>query len=321
MKRLCGIFALCVAILMLFSGTSLANPPAWKPYSGTTIYPSTSSRPNIYVPGTVRMKEFTVSTLPSVLQTVDAGTLALISDGDGVDDCTTGGGTDRVICRWTGSAWANAGDGQAAGSALVDLDDLPGDDQPNDLVDHDLLQQAAQDCLSSAPGTPFSGQTVCADGDNWQPGGTKQGTNDWLVVYRSSDTTWLGIYDYTAGQHLTNNDPVAIFEGADLDDTSSPHDLLTSELEGTIISNGDATGAEAYNAPARTAGWNVEYKVEAAYAMTITPNGSEQWWLNGTQGTGGQTITCTGTVPASMVCDSTDRGVYCESKYSECAFD
>lgn len=53
--------------------------------------------------------------------------------------------------------------------------------------------------LAAAPIAPFNGQEACADGDNWQPGGAEQGTNDWLVVYRSSDTTWVPVRDLTTG--------------------------------------------------------------------------------------------------------------------------
>lgn len=60
----------------------------------------------------------TVATLPT-LTTDDAGALAQVTDGADAEDTTVGGGTDWVLARWTGSAWANAGDGQAAGSAEV----------------------------------------------------------------------------------------------------------------------------------------------------------------------------------------------------------
>ena len=56
--------------------------------------------------------------------------------------------------------------------------------------------------LAAAPASPFNGQEACADGNNWQPGGAEQGTNDWLVVYRSSDTTWVPVRDLTTGQWI-----------------------------------------------------------------------------------------------------------------------
>jgi len=59
--------------------------------------------------------------------------------------------------------------------------------------------------LSSAPGSPTNGQLAIADGDNWQPGSTDQGTDDWLCIYRSSDTTWVGVYNITDGTLIASN--------------------------------------------------------------------------------------------------------------------
>ena len=43
---------------------------------------------------------YTVATLPAAPQT---GTLAIVTDGN--PGCTVGGGTNRVMCQWTGAAW------------------------------------------------------------------------------------------------------------------------------------------------------------------------------------------------------------------------
>jgi len=67
----------------------------------------------------VKQKVYTVATLPTGLSAGDAGATVWINDGDGTTDCTSGTGSDWVQCRWTGSAWANAGDGTAEGSAEV----------------------------------------------------------------------------------------------------------------------------------------------------------------------------------------------------------
>jgi hypothetical protein len=58
--------------------------------------------------------------------------------------------------------------------------------------------------------------------------------------------------------------------------------------------------------------------IEAAYDVILRPNGTEQWYLNGTQvSAGGDEIRNTAdTVGESISCYSTERAVYCESKYS-----
>lgn len=63
-------------------------------------------------------------------------------------------------------------------------------------------------CLASEPSSPSEqDEPVCADGDNWQPGGDDQGTDDWLVRYCStcgdeSSPAWVGIYNLTDGAVL-----------------------------------------------------------------------------------------------------------------------
>lgn len=114
MKKL--FLILTLAVFALSGCTSLggldmsetAGPPGAPP-----VGPGTDLKVK-----TIKPVQFTVATLPT-LAAGAVGTLAAISDGDSATDCVTGGGSDRVICRWTGSAWENAGDGQAAGSAEV----------------------------------------------------------------------------------------------------------------------------------------------------------------------------------------------------------
>jgi hypothetical protein len=68
-----------------------------------------------------------------------------------------------------------------------------------------FLKALAGDVLTSAPASPANGQFAISDGDNWQPGSTDQGTHDWLCIYRSSDTTWVGVYDITSGSFVASN--------------------------------------------------------------------------------------------------------------------
>jgi len=59
-------------------------------------------------------------------------------------------------------------------------------------------------CLTAAPATPAQGMLVCADGNNWQPGGADQGTDDWMVRYCTAcgdggTAAWIGQYNITDG--------------------------------------------------------------------------------------------------------------------------
>jgi hypothetical protein len=117
MKRLIAIFS-AFLLVFLIHGLASAMPPdgtgGWTDDGSTT-----STDRDVVIDGSLRLGQYTVATLPSTLGAGDAGFRAEITDGDSATDCTTGGGSDIVTCRWTGSAWANAGDGVAAGSAEV----------------------------------------------------------------------------------------------------------------------------------------------------------------------------------------------------------
>jgi hypothetical protein len=66
---------------------------------------------------------FTVATLPGGLT---AGTLAYVTDGSAPSDCTIGGGSNKVLCAYNGTAWAFPGGGSSGGtSGGVDVTWLP----------------------------------------------------------------------------------------------------------------------------------------------------------------------------------------------------
>jgi hypothetical protein len=109
-------------------------------------------------------------------------------------------------------------------------------------------------------------------------------------------------------------------ETDELTDTSSPHGLVSTELMNTILSNANATGAIEYDAPARAENWNFVVVCEEAQNIVVDPNGTEQWYLNGSQLAAGENIQNTAcTKSESMACFSTEEEVYCESKYSDWA--
>ncbi|MBI5550758.1 MAG: hypothetical protein HY911_04565 [Desulfobacterales bacterium] len=67
-----------------------------------------------------------------------------------------------------------------------------------------LKENKAPSCLTAAPASPANGQMECADGDTWQID-VSQGSDDWLVRYRASDTTWVGVYNLTDGIQIVES--------------------------------------------------------------------------------------------------------------------
>jgi hypothetical protein len=96
--------------------------------------------------------------------------------------------------------------------------------------------------------------------------------------------------------------------------------LIAAEVKNKIITNSESVGADEWDFPARAEGWNFIFIIEAAQNVTLDPNGTEQWYLNGTQMAAGEAIVNTSpTVGESIACFSTESAVYCESKYSDFA--
>ncbi len=63
---------------------------------------------------------YTVATLP----TPAANSIAIVTDGASASDCTTGGGSSRVLCVYSGSAWAALGGGGGGATTVAGLTDL-----------------------------------------------------------------------------------------------------------------------------------------------------------------------------------------------------
>lgn len=75
---------------------------------------------------------YTVATLPTPAAG-DVGALVTVTDGDTAVDCTVGAGTDRVLCRWSGSGWESVNT-EAAGSAEVQNEVFSQANFENDLT-------------------------------------------------------------------------------------------------------------------------------------------------------------------------------------------
>lgn len=63
---------------------------------------------SVVITTALSLGNFTVATRPAA---TTANQYITVTDGASVNDCTTGGGTDRVLCRSTGAAWEPVGDG------------------------------------------------------------------------------------------------------------------------------------------------------------------------------------------------------------------
>lgn len=103
-------------------------------------------------------------------------------------------------------------------------------------------------------------------------------------------------------------------KASELNDTSDPHTLIAAELQNKILTNSESVGADEWDFPARAEGWNFMFIIEAAQNVTLDPNGTEQWYLNGVQMAAGEAIVNTApTVGEVLECISTESAVYCES--------
>jgi hypothetical protein len=184
MKRLIAIFS-AFLLVFLIHGLASAMPPdgtgGWTDDGSTT-----STDRDVVIDGSLRLGQYTVATLPSTLGAGDAGFRAEITDGDSATDCTTGGGSDIVTCRWTGSAWENAGDGVAAPTTEVQ-DEAFTDGNFNGDTSHGVSQDDFWDLWATLATTYQLGEINETD---------------------PSDSTWDGRLDSdaVAGESMTSAD-------------------------------------------------------------------------------------------------------------------
>jgi hypothetical protein len=136
-KFLIVLIALCVIVPFAQADDSTSDDPTPHPILMVNDLANCPSgrvcvdRQGNSIMGSAKFIQYTVATLPATLGVSDAGLRFEITDGADTEDCTVGGGNDIVTCRWSGSAYANVGDGTAAGSAEVS-DATVGDAGNND---------------------------------------------------------------------------------------------------------------------------------------------------------------------------------------------
>ena len=111
--------------------------------------------------------------------------------------------------------------------------------------------------------------------------------------------------------------PVMTLLASELNDTSDAHLLTVIELKNTIITNSESVGADEWDFPAKTEGWNFTFIKEADQNIVLDPNGAENWWfrtndLAYTQNGAGTSIDNTTAGKSTITCFSTESGVYCD---------
>jgi hypothetical protein len=175
--------------------------------------------------------------------------------------------------------------------------------------------------LAAEPGTPIVGKVYRANNEaaGWRPDSSLSGSTTDYFTFRTASGAWKSLITLE-GDWAIRAIPLIEWLTSTLTDTTSPHDLVAAELKGTVLTNSGAGASTTYNFPARTVGWNFIVQVEAAQNIVLNPNGTEQWYLNGTQMAAGENIqNAAPTVGESITCFSTTAAVYCESKYTDWA--
>ena len=114
---------------------------------------------------------------------------------------------------------------------------------------------------------------------------------------------------------------VLTMEIDELNDTSDPYLLTAAELAGPVIlTNADTVGADEWDFPERAEGWSFTFVIEETNNVTLDPNGTEQWYLNGSQMAEGEAIVnASPTVGEAVSCFSTEEAVFCRSSDADWA--
>jgi hypothetical protein len=127
-----------------------------------------------------------------------------------------------------------------------------------------------------------------------------------------------GSFDLTAVTVSLATSPTDTLEASELNDTSDPHTLTASELYGTFLSNAESSGADEWDFPARSEGWDFCFDKEVNQNITLDPNGTEQWYYRTdnssyTQLSAGEALVNTTAGKSTICCHSTEVAVYCNA--------
>jgi hypothetical protein len=261
----------------------------------------------------IKLPEVTVATRPA------NHALVIVTDGNSGTDCTTGGGSTRVLCAWNGSAWASIGGGAGGGTGDVT----------------DVLQTSNEICVLN-PGGPQPQVSLCATvailgkilqlgrldlAGDITPASLTANTNDWnpsglstaSTIRFSTSAIWsiTGLLGGADGRIITLYNVgsfAAIFPNASSSSASGGRfafgsDIIVGPNQGLIIQY-DSTvsswralstiinpGASAYCADAGSSD---------AYACSLTPpitaytTGSHYFFRANTANTGAATLALNG---------------------------
>lgn len=69
-----------------------------------------------------RIQSYTVATLPTP---ASGNPLAIVTDAATAGSCTSGSGSARALCRWSGSAWVSVGDGGTTNASELSSGTIP----------------------------------------------------------------------------------------------------------------------------------------------------------------------------------------------------
>jgi hypothetical protein len=207
-----------------------------------------------------------------------------------------------------------ADDLELSGTTLQLAAEIPHTDAEQTWTANQTLAAEKYTILTSVPGSPVTGVRYCFDNDTANPCDI-DGDDDYCAYYDGAD--WVAD-EKTDGTKFFSSIPTPTLIASELNDTSDPHTLIVEELKGMILSNSASTGADQWEFPAVTEGWNFIFIIEAAQNVALHPIDSSKWYLNGTVLAADRSIVNTApTIGESIACFSTGTYVYCESKYSD----
>lgn len=175
------------------------------------------------------------------------------------------------------------------------------------------------DVLTAAPAVPEKGVIYRVDPASYDPC-TIGGTTYYYIECTGVDPdTYVALWDED-GNWLIQSIAVPTLEGDELNDTSSPHELIEAELKNTKLSNAGAGASKTYVMPEHIAqdDWNLIILCEDAQNIIIDPHANDTYILNGTPAAQDENIVneaCT--AGESIAIYSTETGVYLESKYAD----
>ena len=171
-------------------------------------------------------------------------------------------------------------------------------------------------CHASEPTTVSVGKKYCAT-SAWDPSSSGLTVNHVVQLVSTGPNVYKIVDDYDGNVYFASI-PLPTLEEDEWNDDTGDRLLTSDELQNKIISNSGESGATHFDHPAREENWNWIVTCEAAQNIVLDPNGTEQWYLNGTQLAAGENIQNTAcTIGEDIACYSTEDNVYCKSSFSD----